>query len=164
MKRDESREDSLLGGLYWVAMAAIIGILAVAAFQWLNTARSVYQFGEELRLGDRRAKEVGAVERPALPVKLIVQDRGCVKIEKAEYTGEQIVSYIRNKCSWPVCFVEFKYKAKAPNGTVIHSDYNYATTQSLNHGERVESTISVPIDDRLSSIELSVRASTDVCH
>lgn len=150
----------------FAVLIATPAILGVGAIVWLTFFDGAHTFDRKLSQEQRHAEIVGAKELPKAPMKIVLANRRAspVAIDRAEADGSDVWFYWSNRSRSPVCYVEFTWKATAPDGTVVARDRTFLTTASVDPGERSEAHISVPADPRAVTLTLSLKASTDICN
>ena len=145
--------DAEKGGIGWLFFAAIPAVLAGAALMWLAFYTGVIDWKQTQRIEGRMDARVGIRGELTAPVDLIIKDKSCLHITKAFLDGGTLTSYVTSACKAPSGYWELRWRAVAPDGTIIASGYNNtAYLTELDPGETTEHTDNLPDNERISKV------------
>lgn len=155
--QSEQQEVKVTGGIGALAFAMIPAALGGAALMWLGFVTGCMDIQQQRTLAQRMDSRVGVVEPLKNPVKLIIHQPNCFKVERAFADGNSITAYIRNSCPKATRYCEWHADVAAPDGTIINQPWG----NSLAHvpaGAVIEQAFDVGNDNRASTITVWAKA------
>jgi hypothetical protein len=146
------------GGKGYAYFALIPALLAGAALMWLAFFTGIVDWrqgqnaiAKQATIEGRMDNRVGVNGTLTKPVDLIITNHTCLKIERAFLDGTSVTMYLHNQCHSSLEYYEWHWKAIAPDGTIIGS--NYANDDSgLDVGDKAEKTMTMPGDPRIEKV------------
>jgi len=117
-----------------------MAVAGAAASIWFGVFKDAHFFNRALSQEQRAAVAVAAVPPPAAEIVVRIANREnlCIQIESADLDSSRLVLLYRNVCQSEQQFVTFAWKAKAPDGTVVYSNWNFVGRTHVAPGERGE--------------------------
>jgi hypothetical protein len=157
----ESRQSRGIGSFFF---AAIFWVIAFGAVTFLSFITGIVEFKhteatytKQQTYEGRREERVGVNGEILKPVEVVFTGHGCVKIDRAYLDTQTLTTYISNTCGVSRKFVAVYVKEYAPDGTIVHSNYQFLQGEDngIAAGERVEVTTETSEDTRVVKIVVS---------
>lgn len=162
MAEDKGIEDKGITadkGLGWLLIFTIPFVIGIAALVWFMFFRDIHDVNHAAKQEDRAAAYVGASEKPISKIKIVTQDRSCLKLNRVDVDGRQMLVYTTNACHKRLDYIEIHWSAISPDGTVILGGYvnNAMCAIPEMDGDKAECRIDIPEDDRVTSLRVWAR-------
>jgi hypothetical protein len=144
----ESRSSRGIGSL---TFAVIPAALAGAALMWLAFFTGIVDWQKVQRIEGRMDGRVGVSSKLSAPVEVIIENRSCVKIDRAFLDGLTVTMYLQNQCHKDLGYYEWHWMEVAPDGTTIKEDFGNSI-DGLSEGQKVEKVMDLTSDTRTAKI------------
>lgn len=155
---DEQRvEIEHAGGVGAFFYGLIPGALGGAALLWLAFVSGCLDLEQQRTFASRMDNRVGVVKPLVSPVKLVILQPACPKIDRAFIDGDTVTAYVKNTCTRPNSgtpdYAMWHINALAPDGTIIWQWYTNQFSLPP-YGKSVEVSQNVPEDNRITEIDI----------
>lgn len=167
-----SNEDGREAGSRNFGRLALFSVplsLGLAAAVWLGVWIDAHYFRKAVSQEQRAAIAVGASVRPSSPIKIVFDDRNCLRTTKADLSGRDLTIYVKNECASRVDWLRVRWQLLAVDDTIIRSgkfDWCNAPTRRGDTaecmvGDGYSNFYKVSDDDRGASMRVGVEAFHD---
>jgi hypothetical protein len=161
----EQVEVKYTGGARAFFYGLIPGAIGGGALIWLSFMSGCLDLQQQRTIAERMDNRVGIVtakEEPKNPVKLVIQQRGCIRIDRAymdasdrDYpseSGGKLTVYLADHCTQTPSYYEWHWKEMAPDGTIIHDGWTNTEPTVPEAGQTEEVTVYLPDDNRVVTV------------
>lgn len=154
VEQDELKVAGGVGAWFYAMIPAALG---GAALMWLAFFTGCVDWRAARRLEGRMADRVGVHGEILAPVSLVIQKVDCARVDRSYLDGDTLTIYITNGCKAELNYYSWHYKAIAPDGTIIQSDYSNDMS-GLMAGDRVEKQFTLQDDSRIATVVVWARS------
>lgn len=139
-----------------LCLAMIPWALGIGFATWLGGWAALHTFRHQLANEARTARYVGSVTPQVSPIKIAIVNHGCVKVDKVDVDGTELLVYSRNDCHEAITYTEYHYQEISPDGTVLHQEYHNEGFCAIptQPGDKGECKFDISIDDRTETIRV----------
>lgn len=139
-----------------LCLAMIPWALGIGFSVWLGGWAALHTFRHQLASEARAARYVGSITPQVSPIKIVILNKGCLKVDKVDVDGTQLLVYSRNACSRGLWYAEYHYQQISPDGTVIdQGEHNTAgCAVPTEPGDKAECKFDISVDDRVETLRV----------